>query len=105
MGESLLRGGYTHWVWVFCRGCGGWGEADFRPWCPTDAPPLRLSPVSVYHVGLDATHYTASCLRVENIDVQWVWEDLGMSPQGHSLPGSIPWSWPSRVLRGHLTSW
>lgn len=70
MGEPLLKGGCTYWVWGFCRGCGGWAELDFQPWCPTDVPPSRLSPVSVCHVTLNAIYYTTSC--VENIDAQQV---------------------------------
>lgn len=33
MGEPLLRGRCTCWVWGFSRGCGGWEELDFQPWC------------------------------------------------------------------------
>lgn len=68
----------------------GFGELDFRP-C---AQQMRHPPDSALFLSImwpwTATHYTTSYLCLENSDAQWACEDLGVPPERHSLPGSIP---------------
>lgn len=87
MGEPLLRGG---------SGASGEtvgvGESLGSEPCAHQMLRLPDSALFLCHEALDATHYTISRLCMENISAQWAWEDSGMSPQGHSLSGSIPLS-------------
>lgn len=69
----------------------GLGRVWFLSLVPIRCSAFQSQPRFLCHVALDATHYTISCLCMEN-NAQWAWESLGLSPQGHSLPGSIPLS-------------
>lgn len=88
MGEPLLRGRCTCWVWGFCRGCGGWEELVFQPWCQQ----MFHLPGSALFLSCGSERYLPHYIMCGKYRCSAVWEDLGMSPQGHSLPESIPLS-------------
>lgn len=44
MGEPLLRGGCTCWVWGFCRGCGGLERASFLTPVPNRCSTFQAQP-------------------------------------------------------------
>lgn len=106
MGEPLEEGRMHVLVWAGASG-EALGSLTSDPGTQPPGSALFLSIMWPW----TATHYTTSYLCLENSDAQWAWEDLGMPPERHSLPGSIPAALtipeaPVSLSQGaHFTSW